>query len=240
MCVIITGSAAKILPLVDDAVTANACGVGLAWVQPDSRLAFRKGITSERRVKRILRAIGTGTAVFHARIATSGGTHALLTHPFRVERGSPVHYAGRDADFLLFHNGISSLDWRAHVPTKSGLYWSDTRTLAHALATGAATLDDLRRDGGRWLLFYHARGGAWIQRIGQWSTSPKYPGLFFSNLAFLYDWTAYLRERSQAARVSSYHRGHWYDDSDMPDGWSGSLFSCWRLHTRAGERAPLS
>lgn len=187
MCVIIDGKASAIVPLVADAMRSNPHGAGISWVQTNGKIAYRKGITSAERARKILKAIGTGDAVFHARIATSGGGHALLSHPFRVERYSPVSYRGRDEEFLLFHNGISSLDWHSHVPNKSGLYWSDTRTLAHAIAVGSATIADLRRDGGKWLLFYSERGAAYVQRIGYWQTHPKHPGLHFSNLNFLWE-----------------------------------------------------
>jgi hypothetical protein len=187
MCVIISGRASLMLPLVNDAMDSNPHGTGIAWVQKNGKLAYRKGITSPKRAKKILRAIGGGDAIFHARIASSGGQHALLSHPFRVERYSPVSYRGMDEEYLLFHNGISSLDWQSHVPVKSGLYWSDTRTIAHAIATGVCTPDDLKRDGGRWVLFYSEHGRAFISRIGNWQTHNLHPGLFFSNLSFLWD-----------------------------------------------------
>ncbi len=229
MCVIITGAASKIVPLVADAMQANPHGAGISWVQSDGRLAYRKGITSAKRARKILSAIGAGDAVFHARIATSGGNHALLSHPFRVERFSPVSYAGRNEDFLLFHNGISSLDWQSHVPVKSGLYWSDTRTLAHAIATGAATVADLKRDGGKWLLFFTEKNAdgtrsAYVQRVGYWQTHNLHPGLHFSNLNFL--WT---RDMMRSARndavygTASARQSHWWDDPEDMKLWSGML-----------------
>lgn len=212
MCVILQGPADKILPLAEDAMRANPHGTGIAWTQANGKLAYRKGITSPRRARRILAAIGKGDAVLHARIATSGGQHALLTHPFSVERGSPVMYADRDADWLLFHNGIASLDWRSHVPAKSGLYWSDTRTIAHALATGSVALADLERDGGRWLHFYRAQGRTFILRVGHWQ---EHRGVACSNLSFLWQRPAISwseRAATQAAAAwSADERRAWRD-----------------------------
>lgn len=228
MCVIITGKASLIVPLVSEAMQANPHGSGISWVQHDGRLSYRKGITSPARARKILKAIGAGDAVFHARIATSGGGHALLSHPFRVERYSPVSYRGCDEEFLLFHNGISSLDWQSHVPTKSGLYWSDTRTLAHALALGTATVQDLRRDGGKWLLFYSERAAdgtrtGMIERVGFWQTDNRFPGLHFSNLNFLWG-----RDLVRAAHVdATYSSGRsvpaWWNDPDDLKLWGGML-----------------
>lgn len=230
MCVIIEGKASLIVPLVADAMQANPHGAGISWVQADGRLAYRKGITSPARARRILKAIGPGDAVFHARIATSGGNHALLSHPFRVERFSPVSYRGRGEEFLLFHNGISSLDWRSHVPAKSGLYWSDTRTLAHALACGSATVDDLKRDGGKWLLFYSERAAdgkrsAFVQRVGYWQTHNAHPGLHFSNLNFLWS-----RDMARAAwkdatwkTTDGRQMPAWWDDPEDLKLWGGML-----------------
>ena len=148
MCVILSGPADKIYPLMDKAMDANPHGNGLAWIDAnkdgDIFVNWRKGIKDED-AKNIVKRLGDTNIVFHARIATVGGINGLLSHPFPVSLYPRLQYNGVD-DMVLFHNG-HFVGWEKFIPedkVKSHEYsWSDSRAIAHALASGQITKEDL-------------------------------------------------------------------------------------------------
>lgn len=183
MCVVAVGPASRIIPHVSAAMETNRDGAGLAWYD-GKKLCYIKGINSPKHARRILRKIGEGSAAFHARIATSGSKSPVLTHPFHVERFSPLAYHG-ETDMLLFHNGISRFPWETLIPAgRAAKEWSDTRALAHGLATGAVRESDLESDGGKFLIFRSYPGGAGFRFFGNWT---EFDGVRWSNL--FWRWT---------------------------------------------------
>lgn len=128
-------------------MATNPHGNGLAWmdnVKGHLFVHWKKGIKDED-VKNLVKNLGNTMVVFHARIATVGGTNGLLTHPFPVTLNPRLQYNGVD-DMVLFHNGHYS-GWEKLIPEaslKSHEYaWSDSRAIAHGLASGQVKIEDL-------------------------------------------------------------------------------------------------
>lgn len=126
---------------------ANPHGNGLAWmdnVEGELCVHWRKGIKDED-AKNVVKSLGDTMVVFHARIATVGGVNGLLSHPFPITLNPRLQYHGLD-DMVLFHNGHFA-GWEKFVPEKSlkdhEFAWSDSRAIAHALASGQVTMEDL-------------------------------------------------------------------------------------------------
>jgi hypothetical protein len=155
--VILVGKTHDVRPFIEDAMTANPHGAGLAWHTTTGGAPFRwrKGYTEAEEVLEALDCLGEADVVFHARIGTAGHNGPELTHPFPVETYPSVALSG-ETDMLLFQNGHLS-NWEDLVDGKPhSEMWSDTRAIAHALSTGRIALG---ADIGSKLLVMHAMEG---------------------------------------------------------------------------------
>ena len=180
MCVIITTpdeSARPTLRQLELCNRANPHGTGLAW--RDGRMVeYAKGL-APREIHKLLSRL-RGPAIVHFRIASVGGVHPELCHPFPVTHKAELRHQGR-ARAVLFHNGTWSEHHRYadHFEIKFGRRErvSDSRVAAAIVARfGFAWLK--RVDYCRWTML-DAKG---IHRIGRWS---QIGGCHYSNLHWL-------------------------------------------------------
>jgi hypothetical protein len=188
MCVIIAGANNR--PSLAELLACerrNPDGAGLAWLNDDDTVSFRKGITAEE-MHAMLRRLPKATPfVGHFRWATVGEPSPELCHPFPVGRRTSLatkrdHSKGR----VLFHNGTWS-GWRSVLNGASNLpagEWSDSRALAYALGNGSDELLDevpckFAVMGSGALRLYPSDLGGWSSRRG----------VMYSNL----NWTGELR-----------------------------------------------
>ncbi len=133
MCVILIARTKPLTrKLVNAAMDANPHGNGIAWIEKVKKqkvVRFEKGLT-RREVDRLSLKLPL-PYVFHARIASIGGIHFRLTHPFPVARRDDqlrIHGASRKG--VLFHNGTWH-DWSALYPQGApDAMWSDSRAMA--------------------------------------------------------------------------------------------------------------
>lgn len=225
MCVILVGNANKVYPLLDRAMDANPHGNGVAWIDnmPDgSGIGVRwfKGLR-EKDAKSTVKALGELPVIFHARISTVGGTGPLLCHPFPVQLKPKLSLEGMD-DMVLFHNGHFS-GWEKFAPEddvkEHKFLWSDSRAVAHGLATGAINLSDLGNTvSGVYAVlstkpFEGDRNVGTIEYYGKWIDAGD--GVQASNLNFLNNSRSggYYWEFSKCgSRRSRYP--YWWDDED--------------------------
>lgn len=132
--------------LIDSMLVWNQDGFGMAWIEK-GKVRWQKGLDTIT-AKLFARHLPL-PYVAHARLATVGSEKFALAHPFPIERGSSTKLKG-SARRVLFHNGHVS-NWRALVrasdgkqTTSMGDKWSDSRAIAHVIATrGLKILDDL-------------------------------------------------------------------------------------------------
>lgn len=143
MCqIIVCESNRAPVDLLQDSAGANRDGAGIAWIA-EGRPRWRKGLSTPG----VVALAGTVPLpyVVHFRMATVGGATPALTHPFPVTVRPSVALAG-DAKRLLFHNGHVS-EWEA-ILRASGYRgpsggWSDSRAVAHVVATVGTNFLDL-------------------------------------------------------------------------------------------------
>lgn len=217
MCVILSGAANKIYPLLDKAMDANPDGNGLAWVDNTSRgitVRWYKGV-SNKDSKNLVKALGSTLVVFHARIATVGGTTSSLCHPFPVELRPKLDLYGKD-EMVLFHNGHYS-SWEKLVPEgelkKHEESWSDSRAVAHGLASGAIKTEDLGGNvNGVYALlstdpFEGKAGVGTVRYFGSWTHIGE--GVQASNRNFLTPSRYYYLSKYRHGRY-----GYLYEDAD--------------------------
>ena len=156
MCVILVGHADKILEFhAQKAMDANPHGAGIAWLDTlggSRTVRFVKGLEDEP-AKSLLSSLGSRQVIFHARIATVGGSVPSLTHPFPIEINPSIALEGT-SDLVLFHNGHMT-DWETLRGTiHDELPWSDSRAIAHGLAIGTVSnLLDPKVRGSKFVMF---------------------------------------------------------------------------------------
>ena len=133
MCVIAVCE--KNLPSLDDLQKmerTNNDGAGVAWIE-DGFVRWRKNLRAEE----ILEVPFTLPVAIHFRMASIGGIHPELCHPFVVDRNADTKIEGSTKKSVLMHNGHWA-DWRSFCRNAlrkvkgkipSGR-WSDTRALA--------------------------------------------------------------------------------------------------------------
>lgn len=132
--------------LIDSMLLWNRDGFGMAWIEK-GKVRWQKGMNVIT-AKLLARHLPL-PYVAHARLATVGGEKNGLAHPFPIQRGSSSRLRG-SANRVLFHNGHIG-NWRAIVRASDGKKtpimgdkWSDSRAIAHVIATrGLKLLDDL-------------------------------------------------------------------------------------------------
>lgn len=171
MCVIAYGKAKAVRKHVRQMMDANPHGAGIAYFHPSGDLpglVWVKGLGSVSKVVDVLDGLGNADVVFHARIATAGDRLDRLTHPFPVELVPSLELTGR-GDMLLFQNGHFA-GWKELAPegaTESE--WSDTRAIAHALASGKLSGEQeeiASRLGSKICILSEYRGKASIKFLG--------------------------------------------------------------------------
>lgn len=118
---------------------ANFHGGGVAW-QADGKVHWRKGLTL--RDMQVQIAELPTPFIVHFRISSCGdGGIPQLTHPFLIEKGSPIALEGSTESSLLFHNGHwggweqRCREWLGYAGGKikapaDGQRWSDSRAMA--------------------------------------------------------------------------------------------------------------
>ena len=117
--------------------TSNTHGAGFAW-HKDGKNHYIKGFMDEDKAWAAYQDVPV-PHVAHFRLASAGGVHADLTHPFIVSMESPISKEWDGAEPLIFHNGTIS-DWKqmlfslslrlGHLPPGE---MSDTRVVAMAV-----------------------------------------------------------------------------------------------------------
>ena len=109
MCVILLCKEKKPTDAVlEKCQTANSDGIGMAWLNKESRKATWEKNLSLYELKELVKKIEL-PFIIHFRNASKGGKSALLSHPLVISENSPLSFKG-EADKLLFHNGTIH-DW---------------------------------------------------------------------------------------------------------------------------------
>jgi hypothetical protein len=165
--------------LIDDMTATNQDGFGMAWIEK-GKVRWQKGL-DDITAKLFARHLPL-PYVAHARLATVGGNGNGLAHPFPIEKGSSIKLKG-SANRVLFHNGHVS-DWRAIVHASDGRRgpilgnkWSDSRALAHVVATRGKGL--LRKLADNRFAILNKDG---IERFGKgWSQPDGEPTIWLSS-----------------------------------------------------------
>lgn len=188
MCVIVISpnkASRPTLETLDRCAKANPHGSGFSWLE-SGRVHYLKGMST----KAIAKSLGEikGPAIIHFRIASVGGIHPRLCHPFEItERPGSKLYGS--ADRVLFHNG-TWMQWQ-NWERLNGLHLkgqvSDTRVAAAAAWQNG--FEWLKDTGSKYVLF--GQGGK-IQTIGEFSKLSD--GCLYSNLW----WKASVSGRSLA------------------------------------------
>lgn len=137
MCVILVVETVRPTPsMVQACWDANGHGGGVSW-QEDGKVKWKKGITD---LEKMIDLAATLPLPFiqHFRIASVGGVHVELTHPFLMNHSASLELEGEsETDYVLFHNG-SWHEWKTFVlkasfdckvPLPDGK-WSDSRAMA--------------------------------------------------------------------------------------------------------------
>lgn len=215
MCVILYGRADRIRPELGEAHAANPHGIGLAWRDAVGRRPMARWIKGLdlAQADAALEALGVRAVAVHCRIATTGGIHPALTHPFPVERHPSCALHGITDYGLLFHNG-HVFNWEPlRGPAPDAAPWSDSRAIAHALASGAvSSIADPRFSYQRIFLFM-AKGTHFYHDPRSWTTLRS--GVMASNTC--YKWESMIRDHRDhhpaAVRdVDDWTRPLWTDD----------------------------
>lgn len=184
----------------DAMVLWNRDGVGMAWVE-NGKVRWQKGLDPVK-AHLFIRHLPLPYVV-HARLSTVGGDTKQLTHPFPVERGSSTRLKG-SANRVLFHNGHVG-NWRALVHASDGRRapilgnkWSDSRAIAHVVASkGKTILDELA--GNRFALLT-PKG---IERFGDgWTLDAGYETVHLSS-------SVHRHRAYQTAYYGRYEGGYW-------------------------------
>ncbi len=165
--------------MIDDMCLFNNDGFGMAWIE-GGKVRWQKGL-DDIKAKLFARHLPL-PYVAHARMATVGGDGKALAHPFPIEKGSSVKLRGK-ANRVLFHNGHIQ-DWRAIVHASDGRRapilgnkWSDSRAIAHVMATRGKGL--LRKLAGNRFAILTTEG---IERFGHgWEQSDEEPTVWLSS-----------------------------------------------------------
>lgn len=163
---------------------ANGDGAGIAWREKEGLNKWLKGLDLAT-IKQLIARTKT-PFIAHFRIASIGGVHSSLTHPFPITEDVDLSLEG-EGDFpLLFHNGTWH-EWRKDTWECAGSMgyripdgkWSDTRALAliaHHYGFGALEMIDqkvavLRPRGSRVISLY---GGPWHPHTDSFTTSNNF------------------------------------------------------------------
>ena len=136
MCVICYKAKGKKMPSVKDIIdmwTKNPDGAGLMWLNDNGKVGFKKGFMSRKSITRFIRRhedfFNERDVALHFRITTHGGTSRGNTHPFVVDMDANPHALEGEADTVLMHNGMLSINPRfetisdsAELALRAGCY----------------------------------------------------------------------------------------------------------------------
>lgn len=139
MCVIFACEKESGFPKATDLKSAesmNPHGAGIAWINEDNQVEFKKGLKAKDITHMIKRKQVSLPCIIHFRIGTSGGLSKALAHPFQICQDTNLALSGIGKD-VLFHNGIYS-DWENKLKltmSQVGIQipkgkWSDSRFMA--------------------------------------------------------------------------------------------------------------
>jgi hypothetical protein len=173
----------------DEAVNcwnANDDGAGIAWIE-NGEVKMRKGFMCLEDFMRFYATVDVLPHVVHFRIGTSGGNVPELTHPFLIDKDSPLDLEYHGDGGVLFHNGVLS-SWkemardyylRTLSRTPDGPF-SDTRALAVVLNT--IGVNALRFVDGRYVVVTP-------KGFEYWGDFNEEDGILFSGHSFRYSST---------------------------------------------------
>lgn len=210
MCVIIASNKRKApIDWLEKAVEKNKDGNGLAWVE-NGKVRFVKSMTLEP-IKAIYERIEP-PYVFHARIATQGGTNLKLCHPFPITQGVPLVSEGT-APAVFFHNGNHNswedmcrdavLRWRLKWPDGP---WSDSRAMAWLCFHFGTNFADLLDQ--KIAILNH-------KRVRIYGTGWEHDeGIHMSNKYFLNEFKSCGYDRGYS-HDSEFYRTHHWDTAQM-------------------------
>lgn len=193
MCVIITSSKRHNRPSIEilrACAEANDDGSGLAWVQ-NKEVHYIKGMGVEQIHKSIQQV--DGEVVIHFRIASVGGVHPRLCHPFPITQFPEAKEYGK-ASAVLFHNGTWHLweRWAKEVGLELDGPVSDSRVAAAYVEEYG--FEALGKTGSRWAML--EKNGD-VSHLGEWWTVD---GNYYSNTFWVQRFNA-ARKRRAAAEV---------------------------------------
>lgn len=177
---------------------ANPHGAGVAW-RGKNFVHWTKDLYPDDLAELLPQL--EGEVVIHFRLASVGGPHPRLCHPFPITKTASTALWGSTRK-LLFHNGT----WPDYAEKLRFLgetcgrkitgRLNDSRTMA-LLLHQIGSYYPLKRAGGRWVIFTPKE----TRRFGDWQ---EWGGIHFSNLNFTYQLErstrhhAWLREVEEA------------------------------------------
>lgn len=201
---------------------SNSHGAGFAW-HADGMNHYIKGFMTEATAWEAYQSVPV-PHVAHFRLASAGGIHPDLTHPFIVSEDSPIQLTWDGAESLVFHNG-TILDWKemlfavcmrmGYMPAGE---MSDTRFVAMAMSVL----------GGDAMRFFSSSKFAVmdedgvITRYGVWEKdgSNWYSNSGYKTRSYVYtrsDWAGMGYDGTEAAYYGSAGRSYWPStDSIIP------------------------
>ena len=186
----------------------NSDGIGIGWRNSTtSKIHFQRGVKLGQAIS-LLNTINTNkwAYILHFRIATVGGVHRRLTHPFPVTTDQRLLFAkSGEVDYVLAHNGHWGL-WESdvHVPAfkhRQGP-WSDSAALAYV----AAKAKTIWIPSGNRVCTLHSKDGLEILETKSSGTWTHKDGYHLSN-------TYWDRTYSYTRSTSGY--------TASPHGWGG-------------------
>lgn len=126
MCVICYKAKNKKLPSVEEIIkmwNKNPDGAGLMWIGDNGKVGWRKGFMSRKSLTRFIRHheeyLNERDVALHFRITTHGGTSRGNTHPFAIDMDADPHALEGEADTVLMHNGMLSVNPRFNTISDS-------------------------------------------------------------------------------------------------------------------------
>lgn len=125
MCVILLAESQRpSLEILTKCNNANSHGIGIAWINKNEKVQYKKGIELNE-LYNLIQDLSFPFSV-HFRLASSGGKSELLCHPFEITRESELKLNG-ECDKVLMHNG-HIYNWKEYLAA-TGIYISDDKEL---------------------------------------------------------------------------------------------------------------
>jgi len=171
-----------------DAEMMNTDGAGVAWLDNDKRIHFKKGIDGLSVWKMIKSKELKLPCIIHFRIASSGSVTKGLTHPFIISKTSPIILSGilpKGHNGVLFHNGTIN-DYEEMLKKNIMLSQSkmlkgqisDSRVMSFICALYGHEFINVLSEGWNKYAILDSKG---IHKYGEWGKVNKTKGLTHSN-----------------------------------------------------------